>query len=559
MRSRISSADDRSRPSHGARCRPVRRSAFSCKPRAARVPVAIAATLALLYVVLSPPSGDLAAHMFRAHLFASDPFGIWNDYWYGGHHTVSYSLLYPAFAALLTPQLAAALAATGATALFGSLAHRHFGTDAWLGAVLFAAATATDLYTGRLAFAFGTLPAMAAVVALDRRRPAVACGLAVLAALASPVAALFAGLAGAAYAVGTYWRQRRLRVPLGGVALALAALAPIAVLAVLFPEGGTEPFAFSAFWPIPLLAAAFLAALPREAHVLRTGLVLYALATIASYLIATPVGSNATRLGTMLAAPLAALLLWRRAADTQAWTRRATVLALAAPVLLYLGWQAPIRDLVGASGQPSTSSAYYSPVIRFLERQPGGPFRIEVPFTRFHWEAYAVATRIPLARGWERQLDIADNPLFYSGTLTASSYAAWLRRNAVRFVARSDAPLDYSARQESRLIAAGLPYLHLEFKSAHWRVYAVAGGTSLAQGVANVRKLGPDWLTLWAGRSGRTLIRVRFTPYWKLVAGTGCVAPAGDFTAVTLRRPGPAKLAVSFAIGRIGARSPRCN
>ena len=50
------------------------------------------------------------------------------------------------------------------------------------------------------------------------------------------------------------------------------------------------------------------------------------------------------------------------------------------------------------------------------------PFRIEIPFTRFHWETYVVAPRYPLARGWERQLDIKDNPLFYSGPLTAATY-----------------------------------------------------------------------------------------------------------------------------------------
>lgn len=522
-------------------------------------PVFVAGALALVYVLLSPPSGDLAAHMFRAQLFASDPFGIWNNYWYAGHDIVGYSLLYPAAAALLTPQLAAAIAATGSVALFEPLARRHFGDDAWLGAVLFAAAVATDLYTGRLAFAFGTLPSMAAVVALDRNRTAVACAMAVVGALSSPVAALFAALGGIGYALGTYARARQVRTALAGIAVALAALAPVAVLAVLFPEGGNEPFAFSAFWPIPLLAVGFLLVLPREALVLRAVVVVYSLATVAAYVISSPVGSNATRLGTMLAAPLAALVLWRRATDRGAWTRRAVLLAAFAPALLYIGWQAPVRDLVNASDEASVHSAYYRPLLSFLERQPGPPFRIEIPFTLFHWEAYAVGSHFPLARGWERQLDIADNALFYNGTLTASSYETWLHQNAVRFVAASDAPLDYSARHESRLISAGLPYLHLVFRSAHWRVYAVAGATPLAQGVAIPRALGPDWLTLYAPRAGATLIRVRFTPYWKLAQGTGCVSPAGDFTLVRLRRPGPAKLEASFAPGRIRARSPRCS
>ena len=73
---------------------------------------------------------------------------------------------------------------------------------------MFGAATATDLYTGRLAFAFGALPALAAIVALDYRRNKLACGLALLSALCSPVAALFAALAAAGYALGGYLRAR---------------------------------------------------------------------------------------------------------------------------------------------------------------------------------------------------------------------------------------------------------------------------------------------------------------------------------------------------------------
>jgi hypothetical protein len=512
-------------------------------------PAVIAAVLGLVYVLVSPPSLDLAAHMFRAWLFAKDPFAIWNNYWYSGHHTVGYSLLFPAAAAALTPQLAAAIAATGTAALFEPLARRHFGREAWLGAALFAAATATDLFTGRLAFAFGALPAMAAVVALDRERPGRACAFGTLTALCSPVDALFAGLAGAAFALGRYWSVRELRPALPGIALVISSLAPVGLLAVAFPEGGTEPFAFSALWPIPLVAVGVLFLLPRGATVLRAGVIVYTLGTILSYLVATPVGSNAARLGTFLAAPLAALLLWRR---------RAWLLAVALVPLLYLGWQAPIRDLVTASGDPSHSSSYYRPLLSFLDRQSGPPFRVEIPFTSFHWEAYEVARRVPLARGWERQLDIKDNPIFYSGRLTAASYQSWLRRNAVRFVAAPDAPLDYAGKAEMRLISGGLPYLRPVLRTRHWRVYAVAGATGIAQGTASLTALGPDWLTLHSDGAGQTLLRVHFTPYWRLVEGSGCVAPAGDDTELTLRRAGRVKLAISFALGRIGSHSPRC-
>jgi hypothetical protein len=512
-------------------------------------PTLVAAVLATVYVIVSPPSLDLAAHLLRAKLFDTEGFGIWNNWWYAGHHVPGYSVLFPPIADLLTPQLAAGLAATVTAALFESLAYRHFGADAWLGSVWFGAATATNLFTGRLTFAFGLLPAMAMALALQRRKPWLAGALAVLTGLASPVAALFAALAGAAYALGLYARERRVRPALTGVWVAVAALAPVLMLSVAFPEGGIEPFTLATLWPIPAIALVFALVAPKDESTVRAGVLLYALGCIAAYELATPVGSNAARLGALVAGHLAALYWWRR---------RATWLLVAALPLLWFQWQAPIRDVRTSANDPSVLVSYYRSLLSFLGRQSGPPFRVEIPFTKFHWETYDVAPRFPLARGWERQLDIKYNHLFYGGALTPATYEAWLHKLAVRFVAVSDANLDYSAVKEEALIDAGLPYLHLVLQTANWRVYAVRDATPIVQGAANLTALGPSSVTLLARRPGRILVRVRFTPYWGLGAGSGCVAPAGDFTAVTVRRPGAVRLVTSFALSRIGARSPRC-
>ena len=87
-------------------------------------------------MIVSPPSLDLAAHLLRAQLFCAEGFGLWNNWWYGGPTRLGYSVLFPPMAALLTPQLAAAIAATATAALFESLARRQFGADAWLGAAV---------------------------------------------------------------------------------------------------------------------------------------------------------------------------------------------------------------------------------------------------------------------------------------------------------------------------------------------------------------------------------------------------------------------------------------
>jgi hypothetical protein len=330
----------------------------------------------------------------------------------------------------------------------------------------------------------------------------------------------------------------------------LAAAAPVLALAVAFPEGGTEPFAFSALWPVVLISIGTLILIPRADRALKAGIALYGLGCVAAYVIPGPVGSNAVRLGPLLAGPLLALL-W--------WPRRATALLAAAIPLLYLQWQGPVRDVRTGIENRQLTIAYFRPLTTFLSRQPGPPFRIEIPFTESHWEAYAVAPRVPLVRGWERQLDTRYNRLFYEGTLTAPTYKAWLHRNAVRYVAVPDAKLDYSARREVGLIDAGLPYLKLVFHTDHWRVYAVEGSTPIVQGAATLTKLGPNWLDLQAQHGGSALIRVHYSPYWALTRGVGCVTRSGDFTRVAIPGPGPLRIAIRFSLARIRATSPRCH
>jgi hypothetical protein len=169
-----------------------------------------------------------------------------------------------------------------------------------------------------------------------------------------------------------------------------------------------------------------------------------------------------------------------------------------------------------------------------------------------------VAPRFPLARGWERQLDIKYNSLFYTGPLNASTYYAWLHQLAVRFVAVPDASFDSSAVREVALIDRGLPYLRLVYRSRNWRVYAVADPTPIVSGAASLVALGPNSATIDARRAGPVLVRIRFSPYWRLGPGSGCVAPDGQFTKLNLNHAGVVKMVIGFSLGRIGATSPRC-
>jgi hypothetical protein len=502
---------------------------------AARSACVVAALGAVAYLLLDPATADHAAQEYRAGLVRDAGLGLWDNGWFGGHHTPAYSVLSPGLGALLGVRLAGALAAVAAAGLFGLLAQRHWGAAAGkVAAVWFAVGAIATLVSGRVTFLLGVALGLGALLALQRARPLLACALATLTTLASPVAGLFLALALAALSFGAGGPARRI-----SRALVLAALGPAAILAILFPEGGTEPFVASAFWPALVAIALVAAALPARERALRAGAAVYALTCIAAFVFATPLGGNVTRLGALLAGPvLAGSLLAVRARPVTALRRPAFLLAALALPLAYWQLYPAVRDVVRASGDPSTSAAYHAPLVRFLQRR-AGTFRVEIPLTANHWEAAHVAPHVALARGWERQLDRRYGALFYDGTLSAATYRAWLDEHAVAYVAVPDAPLDYSSLDEAKLVAAGLPYLRPAWRSAHWRVFAVRRPKPLVAGAADTITLRSDGFTIHARRRGNALVRVRHTRWWAVTSGRACVEPgAGGMTRVRVLRPG---------------------
>jgi hypothetical protein len=501
----------------------------------------VAAALAAAYLIAQPITADLASQTYRTGLFERLGFTPWDGQWFAGHHVLGYSILFPPLAAAVGTRVAGALAAVAAAPLFDRLARPYLGERARLGAMWFAAATATNLFTGRLTFALGVAIGLAALLAARHERRALAVALAALCSLGSPVAGLFLALAGIAW----FWAERR------GVGLAVAggALAAAVAMSVLFPEGGTEPFAFSSFWPLLAYAAVVLALVPARERWLRRGALLYAAAGTLAYLVDTPMGSNAVRLGTLFGGPLLACALW---------PRRRWALALLAAPLVYWQWQPPVRDLSAATDDPSVHAAYYAPLNAFLARAHVTG-RVEVPVTRNHWESVHVARRFPIARGWERQLDVKYDGLFYERTLPPARYRRWLLANAVEYVALPDTKLDYSADDEAALIRRGLPYLQPAWSSRHWRVYRLRGAAPLASGPGRLIALTPNSFSLAASRAGTFDVRVRWTRYWTVARGAACLRPGPDgFTRVAAKRPGRVRVSAELTVRGLLGETPAC-
>ena len=229
-------------------------------------------------------------------------------------------------------------------------------------------------------------------------------------------------------------------------------------MAVLFPEGGDDRFVATAFWPMLARRARRRALLLAPARRGPAAL-LYIAVLVAAFVI--PTRSART--------PCACRCCSGRRCCCSSRARGAPRPAIAVIVvaLLYLAVAArPCGRSPRRTATRRRSEAFFSDARAFLARRssPASASRSRSRTTTGRPRTWRSV--VPLARGWERQLDEKANPLFYDGRpLTADRYHRWLRNNAVRWVALPKAPLDYSAQAEARLLERGVPYLKLAHAS----------------------------------------------------------------------------------------------
>jgi hypothetical protein len=513
-------------------------------------PVLGALALGLAWLVVHPATADLAAQEYRTGLWRREGFAIWDAQWYGGHHEPGYSLLFGPLAALLGPRALGLVAGVVAVAALTVIARRQERFPRLVG-WLFAAGVMTNVLIGRVPFVLGiALGALAWLCADARRRRPAMLTLAALLALAtvwaSPPAGLFLALAGAARRLSGERRDTA-----AAIALAVPPIVGGLAVAIAFPEGGRDHFAASAFWPTFALGLAGLALLDPRRRALRLGVVAALVLLVAAFVIPTSVGQTALRPLVILGPALLALGL-------RPGGRRVVVAAVVVGAgLLYLQWLPAVRAVAEASGDPSTHGPYYGEVLRIVDREREPGERLEIPLTRNHWEAAVVAPRIPLARGWHRQLDEEANPLFYDRRpLTATRYEEWLYDRAVRWVALPNVPLDFSARREAALLrSGGVPGLRLVSRTEDWTIWEVLPVPPPATGPARLAGAGTDSFQLAVRQPGRIRVRATYTPYWTIVRGDGCIERGRDgLTEVVARRAGTlrveARLSPAGALGR---------
>jgi hypothetical protein len=457
---------------------------------------------------------------FRAHGLTG-----WDNQWFGGTWTLSYSLLFPALAGLAGVAVVTVSAAVVAALAFDRVARSELGAVGRPAAVVFAVSTAVQTAIGQLPFLAGEAFGLCAGWAALRGRWGTAAGLALAASLTSPLAGIFVVMAMTAWVVSRWAEMSQAGLRFRAAGVMVAGMAPLGASAVLFPGQGFMPYRVVDYvWEVLVAGGLWLIAGSQHRSI-RAGAGLFVVAATAAVLVPSPLGGNVGRIEDVLALPLAVGVLWARPQ-----LGRRVVLPVVAVPLALSQWGPAWGAMTANASQPSTHWTFFGPLDQALSRAAAaGPAgRVEVVPTRFNWEAVYVASVMPLARGWERQVDTEDNPLFYraSARLDPATYRAWLVDNGVRFVALADAPLDFAGVAEGRVIAAGVAGLQAVWRSRDWRLYQVADSSGIVAAPARLVKQDGNRLVVTTPRPGEVLVRVRYNSNWELTSGAGCVAPA---------------------------------
>jgi hypothetical protein len=308
-----------------------------------------------------------------------------------------------------------------------------------------------------------------------------------------------------------------------GIALVVIAAFEVLVLK-LFPSDGVYPFHLvnlAAVLGVSMLGML----LARRAHnggPILAFFALWAAGSLVVSIVGSPIGDNWTRLDEFVF-PLMVLT----AALAQFRPRALVAAALAVafgynitPYLLLIPYRLDSRP---------ASARFWQPAVAYVKSHSAPGFRVEVVPTAAHWESYWIPRAgIALARGFYRQTDIADNPLFYSGRLDAATYRTWLRAQAVDYVLLPATRLDpVGAPREAGLLRSGVAGLPVAFHDRVWTIYRVDNPTPLLTGPvpAAVTVFGHTRIGGLVSGPGRYLLRSHYMPFWK-VSGHVCLARA---------------------------------
>jgi hypothetical protein len=489
---------------------------------------------------------DAAAHAYKIDQLRQGLGAIfWDSFWYGGTYSaIDYGPIYY-LCALVVPGIVLVVLAAGSLPLLTYLyLRRTYGVISYLPPAALTVVLCLYLSNGQDPFLFGLALMMGALVLLAHRRPAPAALAAGLALFSNPLALVVGGV----FLIADFVARRGLRRPyLVFLAWLVPFLVARGVLSVIFSEHAAylddfdqivRPLAFA----LAGAALSWSSGKERRRHFVTLFLTYAAVCVLALAVQPLPLGNNVNRFFMVFGVPLLlAAVPWPVARRRLPAVGRAPLLLGAALVVVAgLGaWQqlaTPAGHLFFPPSPQAADAAFFAPALQWAGAHADVQHRLHVVALNKHWEAfYFPRAGYSITRGWYRQEDAIHNALFLPPDYDEGSYVAWLRSMGVRYVLLPHAPLDFTSTGEPPILA-GSPAFTVAAQLAGWTVYELRRPGPLfapltgTTGGARVLALDHRSVRLQVDRPGAYVLRVSWSPFWRLRAGAGRLSRgAGDW------------------------------
>jgi hypothetical protein len=509
------------------------------------VPPLLLAAVALAMHAAGLSGVDAAAHAYKIDQLRHGLGAIfWDSSWYGGTYgVIDYGPLYY-LCALVVPGIVLVVLAAGSLPLLTHLyLKRTYGVISYLPAIALTVVLCLYLSNGQDPFLFGLALMMGALVLLSRRRPALAALATGLALFCNPLALVVGGI----FLVADFIARPELRRP---YLVFLAWLAPFlaarGALSLVFAEGAAylndfdqivRPLAFA----VAGAGLAWISQTKRRRHFVTLFLTYAGVCLLALAVRPLPLGNNVNRFFMVLAVPLLlAAVPWSSARHRGTTVRSLPLLVIALVVVAALSaWQqlaTPAGHMFSPPSPQAADAAFFAPALQWAGAHADPQHRLHVVALSKHWEAfYFPRAGYAITRGWYRQEDVIHNALFLPPHYDRRTYVAWLRSAGVRYVFLPHAPLDFTSKGEQAILG-GSPDFTVAAQLQGWTVYELrrpgpllgpAPGTT---GGASVLALGHRSASLQVDGAGTYVLKVSWSPFWRLRTGAGRLSrAAGDW------------------------------
>jgi hypothetical protein len=479
-------------------------------------------TVAALAMRLAGFTGwDTPAHLYKIASLRKGGSLLWDNEWYGGaYQMVSYGFVFYWLAQFVNYSVLVVASAAVLPILFYVYMRRIYDVTGVLPAAALAVVLAVYLANGQDPFLFALALTMGGLVAAACDRRVVAAVLIGVACFANPVAVTV----GAIFLLAQYLALPRRRAGLRRLAAYLLPfVAARLVLALFFWETATylyrpiEVVAYVSFAAVGV-AGARLSRDPARAAKATLFATFGVVAIAAVALPANAMGGTFGRFFFVFGVPL--LLTLRK----MRLPRLALVVVIAGAAFGQV--IVPATHFVSPAQGVSTKPVFFASALAWAAGHHDPDYRFHVVALANHWEAYYFPVDdYAITRGWYRQSDALHNAVLNRRRFSAAQYVAWLHAMGVRYVFLPAAPLDQSGPQETAILTTD-PRFTAVYHDADWTVFRLAGARPIVApapgaGTARVVALDREAIVVRVSAPGAYVVKVSYSPYWRVVAGVG--------------------------------------